>query len=57
MNVKVRIILEYMLDDALDIVRFTQEIGNAVDFAASRLYRKAIIMSILNIGEKAPSRI
>ena len=53
MNVKARIILEYMLDDALDIMSFTEEIGNAFDFAASRLYRKAVIMSILNIGELA----
>ncbi|MCL2088658.1 MAG: DUF86 domain-containing protein [Oscillospiraceae bacterium] len=42
-----------MLDDSIDIINFTAEIGNADAFAASRLYRKAIVMSILNIGELA----
>lgn len=51
MNTRIRVILEHMLDDALDAMRFAQEIGNAEAFANNRLYRKAVIMSILNIGE------
>ena len=46
-------ILEHMLEDALDIVNFAKEVGNACAFSSNKLYRKAIIMSILNIGELA----
>ena len=53
MDNKARNLLEHMLDDALDIIKFTGEIENADAFAANRLYRKAIVMSILNIGELA----
>ena len=53
MDIRVRNILEHMLDDSLDVIKFVGEIGNANAFAANRLYRKAIIMSILNIGELA----
>jgi len=42
-----------MLDDAIDAMRFAQEIGCAEAFSANRLYRKAVVMSILNIGELA----
>lgn len=51
MSSRVRAILEHMLDDALDAIRFADEIGSAEAFSANRLYRKAVIMSILNIGE------
>ena len=51
MNARARNILEHMLDDALDAMKFAHEIGDPAAFAASRLYRKAVIMSILNIGE------
>ena len=53
MDIRVRNILEHMLDDALDVIKFTGEIGTADAFTDSRLYRKAIVMSILNIGELA----
>ncbi|MCL2056825.1 MAG: DUF86 domain-containing protein [Oscillospiraceae bacterium] len=53
MDTRARNILEHMLDDCLDVIKFTDEIENAEAFAASRLYRKAIVMSILNIGELA----
>ena len=53
MNVRTRVILEHMLEDALDIIKFVEEIGNIDDFADNRLYHKAVIMSILNIGELA----
>ena len=53
MDTRVRNILEHMLDDSMDVLEFSGEIGNADAFAASRLYRKAIVMSIINIGELA----
>ena len=53
MNIRVRSILEHMLDDALDAMKFTEEIGNAEAFSENSLYRKAVVMSILNIGELA----
>ncbi|MDR1703572.1 MAG: DUF86 domain-containing protein [Clostridiales bacterium] len=40
-----------MMDDVLDILRFVEEINNFDDFIANKLYHKAIVMSILNIGE------
>ena len=53
MNIRVRNILEHMLEDALDIVNFAKEVGGICAFSTNKLYRKAIIMSILNIGELA----
>jgi len=40
-----------MLDDAVDAIKFAEEVGSLNAFSSSKLYRKAIIMSILNIGE------
>jgi len=51
MNDRTRNILEHMLEDAKDALQFVNEIGTVEDFTANRLYRKAVIMSILNIGE------
>ena len=42
-----------MYDDVSDIIRFTGEIGCVDVFVDNKLYHKAIIMSILNIGELA----
>jgi len=42
-----------MLEDALDALKFVEEVGSLEDFSANKLYRKAVIMSILNIGELA----
>ena len=53
MNIKVRSILEHMLEDALDASKFIEGFSNADTFSADKLYRKAVIMSILNIGELA----
>jgi len=46
-------ILEHMLEDALDAISFAEEISSLAEFSANKLYRKAVIMSILNIGELA----
>jgi len=53
MNVRTQSILEHMLDDASDAMKFAEEVGTADAFSSNKLYRKAIIMSILNIGELA----
>ena len=53
MSSRVQTILEYMLEDALDIVRFVGEIKDQDALSGNSLYRKAVIMSILNIGELA----
>jgi len=42
-----------MLEDAQDAVKFANEAGSADMLALNRLYRKAVVMSILNIGELA----
>jgi uncharacterized protein with HEPN domain len=42
-----------MLEDAQDAVRFADEVGAVDAFGSNRLYRKAVVMSILNIGELA----
>ena len=55
MSIRVQNILEHMLEDVLDAMRFAKEVGNVDDFSSNKLYRKAVIMSILNIGELAKS--
>jgi len=40
-----------MLDDVVDAMKFAEEVGGLEAFSSNKLYRKAIIMSILNIGE------
>ena len=53
MSVKVQSILEHMLEDAADAMKFAEDVGSLEAFSSNKLYRKAIIMSILNIGELA----
>jgi uncharacterized protein with HEPN domain len=53
MNLKTKSILEHMLEDALDAMKFANEVGTVEAFSVNKLYRKAVIMSILNIGELA----
>ena len=55
MSIRVRGILEHMLEDALDAQKFVEEIDTVEAFSANKLYRKAVIMSILNIGELTKS--
>ena len=52
-NVKIRSILEHMYEDALDAIKFVNEVDTLEAFSSNALYRKAVIMSILNIGELA----
>ena len=51
MNNRVRNILEHMLEDAQDAIKFAKDVGCVDEFSSNKLYRKAVIMSILNIGE------
>ena len=53
MNARVQNILEHMLEDAQDAINFAAEVGDVDAFSSNKLYRKAVIMSILNIGELA----
>jgi uncharacterized protein with HEPN domain len=40
-----------MLDDVRDVLEFTAQAGNFETFSANPLYRKGIVMSVINIGE------
>ncbi|MCL2446051.1 MAG: DUF86 domain-containing protein [Oscillospiraceae bacterium] len=51
MNDKDRTILEHMIEDACDIINFSIDLSNVHDLIKFRMHRKAIVMSILNIGE------
>jgi len=51
MNTGTRNILEHILEDTQDAVKFANDAGSADALASNRLYRKAVVMSILNIGE------
>lgn len=53
MNLRVKSILEHMLEDAFDAMQFAVDVGTPEALATDRRNRKAIIMSILNIGELA----
>lgn len=50
---RIKGILEHMLDDALDAMQFAIDVGTSEALSADNRNRKAIIMSILNIGEFA----
>ena len=51
MNNRVRSILEHMLEDAQDAINFANEAGIIDVFSSNKMLYKAIVMSILNIGE------
>lgn len=53
MDIRTRNILEHMLEDANDAIKFATEVGTLEAFSENKLYRKAVVMSILNIGELA----
>jgi len=53
MNERVESILEKMLEDAEDVIAFTKEAGSFEIFTQDIKTRKAVIMSLLNIGELA----
>ena len=51
MNIKTHNILEHIQENAQDAIKFACELNSADELASNRLYCKAIVMSILNIGE------
>ena len=51
MNERVKSILEHMLEDAQDAVTFANELGSLDKLVKDVKTRKAIVMSLLNIGE------
>ncbi len=53
MNERVDLILEHMLEDAQDVVDFAGRAGSFEAFSEDTMIRKAIVMSLLNIGELA----
>ena len=52
-NDRVYVIIEHMIDDAREAIDFANQVGSLEVFSNSVLYRKAICMSIINIGELA----
>ena len=53
MNERIRSILEHMLEDAKDIMAFSQAVGTLEELRKNSLVKKGIVMSLLNIGELA----
>jgi uncharacterized protein with HEPN domain len=51
MNSRERSILEHMLEDTQDAINFANEAGNIDIFISNKMICKAVVMSILNIGE------
>jgi len=51
MNTRIKSILRLMLRDANEAIKFAGEIDSVDALTSNSLYRKAIVMSILNIGE------
>ena len=52
-NERIQSILEHMLEDARDVLAFTEEAGSFELFCQDIKARKAVVMSLLNIGELA----
>jgi uncharacterized protein with HEPN domain len=53
MSARVKSLLEHMLEDAQDITTFYKEAGSFEAFSCDVKTQKAIVMSLLNIGELA----
>ena len=53
MNDRIKSILEHMLEDSQDIVTLINETDSFETFCRDMKTRKAVIMSLLNIGELA----
>lgn len=53
MNERIRSILEHILEDAKDIIDFSQSVGTLESLRDNSLVKKGIVMSLLNIGELA----
>lgn len=51
MNDRINSILDHMLKDVKEALQFAEQINSCQAFSKNPLYRKAIVMSIINIGE------
>ena len=51
MNSRERSILEHMLEDTQDAINFANVAGSIDVFSSNKMICKAVVMSILNIGE------
>jgi len=51
MTERTRSILAHMLEDARDMAVFSQQVETFENFSQNPLYKKAIVMSVINIGE------
>lgn len=51
MNDRIYSVLEHMLEDAQDAIKFANEVGSVDRFFDNKMAYKAVVMSILNIGE------
>ena len=53
MSSSVKGILDHMMDDAEDVLAFTKDTGSYEAFVLDKKTQKAVMMSLLNIGELA----
>jgi len=53
MNDRTRTLLEYMLENAIEASEFANDAGSLEVFSNDSKTRKAVVMSLLNIGEQA----
>jgi uncharacterized protein with HEPN domain len=53
MDDRLKSILEHMLEDANDAVKIVKEAGSLDALYGNVMYRKAVIMSLLSVGELA----
>jgi len=53
MNERINSILEHILEDAQDIIAFSQLAGTLEELRENSLIKKGVVMSLLNIGELA----
>lgn len=52
-NDRIYVIVEHMIDDAKEAIDFAKQAGTFELFSQNPLYYKAIVMSIINLGELA----
>jgi uncharacterized protein with HEPN domain len=53
MNGRIEDILSHMLEDARDAAEFIGQVNSYEEFCNNNMVRKAVVMSLLNIGELA----
>jgi uncharacterized protein with HEPN domain len=51
MNGRIESIFAHMLEDARDVAEFIGQVNSYEEFCNNNMVRKAVVMSLLNIGE------